>query len=191
MEYKRLGPRFLQLILIILQPGNNDLLSGQRMQKFDLKRASRAMKTTTKLIIVLLTAFQIVGAQVTLRGRVTDDKGISLPGANVLLQGTYDGASADTGGYFKFRTSESGQQTLVASFIGYKTFTKEIDLADVSQPITLVLEEQSGEIKGVIITAGAFETGELKRPIVLQLKLRMICSMRNLTQKQELNTKMP
>jgi len=138
------------------------------MQIFDLKRIPIAMKKIIRLTIVLLAVLQIAGAQVTLRGRVTDDKGISLPGANILLQGTYDGASADTGGYFKFRTAESGQQILVASFIGYKTITKEINLADVSQPINVVLEEQSGEIKGVVITAGAFETGELKRPIVLK-----------------------
>jgi hypothetical protein len=85
-----------------------------------------------------------------------------------MLQGTYDGASADTGGYFSFRTQDTGKQILVISYIGYKTVTIETDLSDVSRPMAIILEEQSGEIKGVIITAGAFETGDLKRPIVLK-----------------------
>ncbi len=45
------------------------------------------------------------------------------------LRETYDGASADTAGYFSFKTTETGKQTLVVSFVGYKTVEKDIDLS--------------------------------------------------------------
>ncbi|MFA5818223.1 MAG: TonB-dependent receptor [Bacteroidales bacterium] len=125
------------------------------------------MKTVVQLLILLLFGCKFSDAQITLHGRVTDYKGQTLPGANVMLKGTYDGAS-DTGGCFLFKTREMGKQILMVSFIGYKTAEREIDLSAAPMPIEVVLEEQSGEIKGVIITAGAFETGELKRAIVLK-----------------------
>ena len=125
------------------------------------------MKTITSLIIFLfLTGY--VHSQVILKGRVIDNDGISMPGANVSLRETYDGASTDTAGYFSFKTTETGKQTLVVSFVGYKTIEKEIDLSSRVEPVEIVLTPQAGEIGSAIVTAGAFETGDLKRPIVLK-----------------------
>jgi hypothetical protein len=126
------------------------------------------MKYKALTYILLLANWACLCAQVTLQGKVTDMNGNSLPGANVSIKDTYDGVSADTGGCFRFRTLEQGGQILVVSYIGYKTVEREIDLSAVVDPIEVVMEEQAGEIKGVIVTAGAFETGELKRPIVLK-----------------------
>ena len=126
------------------------------------------MKTLVQLVILIVFGCKFSDAQITLRGKVLDTKGQTLPGANIMLRDTYDGASADTGGCFKFITRETGRQMLVVSFIGYKTAERELDLSAPPAPIEVILEEQSGEIKGVIITAGAFETGELRRPIVLK-----------------------
>ena len=126
------------------------------------------MKTFIQFLILLIITIGYCNAQVTISGRVIDDKGQPLPGANVMVKGTYDGATADTAGCFLFKTQESGKQILVISFVGYKTAEKEIDLSVIPSTIEIILEEQVGEIKGVVITAGAFETGELKRPIVLK-----------------------
>ena len=126
------------------------------------------MKTFLQSVLIFLLGTSLVSAQVTVRGRVTDKNGQSLPGSNIMIKGTYDGSSADTAGYFHFKTMEKGPQIIVASFVGYKTTEKEIDLSAPSVLIEINLEEQIGEIKGVVITAGAFETGDLKRPIVLK-----------------------
>jgi hypothetical protein len=125
------------------------------------------MKTITCLIVLFfLTGFTY--SQTILKGRVTDNDGISLPGANVSIRDTYDGASADTAGYFSFRTTESGKHILVVSFVGYKTVEKDIDLTASTEPVEIVLTPRAGEISSAIVTAGAFETGDLKRPIVLK-----------------------
>jgi hypothetical protein len=125
------------------------------------------MKTITSLMIFFFIAGS-VNSQVMLKGRVTDNDGMSLPGANVSIRETYDGASADTSGYFSFKTTETGKQVLVISFIGYKTIEKDIDLSIPVEPFEIVLTPQAGEISSAIVTAGAFETGDLKRPIVLK-----------------------
>lgn len=62
---------------------------------------------------------------VTVRGRVTDDKGMGLPGANVLIKGTTTGTVTDTDGAYSLSVP-TGTETLVISFIGYTS--KEVAL---------------------------------------------------------------
>jgi hypothetical protein len=125
------------------------------------------MKTATSLILFFFLAIS-VNSQVIVKGRVTDNDGLSLPGANVSIMETYDGTSTDTAGYFSFKTTETGKQILVASFVGFKTVEKDIDLSVAIEPFEIMLTPQAGEISSAIVTAGAFETGDLKRPIVLK-----------------------
>ncbi|GAA3951746.1 TonB-dependent receptor [Hymenobacter algoricola] len=56
-------------------------------------------------------------ADVTITGRVVDEKGGGLPGVNVVAKGTANGTQTDTDGRFKITTD--GEATLVFSFIGY------------------------------------------------------------------------
>ena len=48
------------------------------------------------MILTLLTGS--LYSQIVIKGRVTDNEGMSMPGANVSIRETYDGASADTSG---------------------------------------------------------------------------------------------
>ncbi|HUX95783.1 MAG TPA: TonB-dependent receptor [Bacteroidales bacterium] len=126
------------------------------------------MKTLLLIFVLIFSGNSIIDAQSIVSGRVTDRNGESLRGANVMVKRTYDGASTDTTGCFKFSTKESGDQVIVVSFIGYKKVEKTISLSESTAPIAITIEEQIGELKGVVISAGAFETGDLKRPIVLK-----------------------
>ena len=49
--------------------------------------------------------------QTTISGSVTDPSGIPIIGANIYLDGTYDGASSDDTGNFLFTTEETDEQT--------------------------------------------------------------------------------
>jgi hypothetical protein len=115
-------------------------------------------------IIILFLVTLVSSAQVRVRGQVNDEGGLPLPGANVMIRDTYDGTTTDTAGVFEFETAETGRQLLVVSFIGYRTWAQEIELSDTLAPVTVVLEEQPGEVKAVVITAGSFDSGDLSRP---------------------------
>jgi carbamoylphosphate synthase small subunit len=59
-------------------------------------------------------------------------------GANVYLEGTYDGATSDERGNFEFSTSAEGIQALVISYMSYETqiITKEVtELSDLKSGI--------------------------------------------------------
>lgn len=79
--------------------------------------------------------------KITVKGRITDDKGEPLPGANVLVKGTNIGTSADADGNYTI-TFTKGRKTdiLVFSFIG--TETKEFDVS-ASSVMDVTLETSS------------------------------------------------
>lgn len=126
------------------------------------------MKIFFYIMLFCILSHGSLDAQVLITGTVLDRDGQSLPGANVSIKGSYDGASADTAGCFRFKTTAIGKQILIVSYVGYKTVEMEMDLSLPPAPVQITLDWQPGEIKSVVVTAGAFETGDLKRPIVLK-----------------------
>jgi TonB-dependent starch-binding outer membrane protein SusC len=57
-------------------------------------------------------------ADIQVTGRVSDDAGNPLPGVNILLKGTAQGATTDTDGRFSLAVPD-GSAVLVITFIGY------------------------------------------------------------------------
>ncbi|MBD2752331.1 TonB-dependent receptor [Spirosoma validum] len=117
-------------------------------------------------LFLLLGVTLSASAQSTLTGRVMDQKGRALPGANVFLQGTYDGANTDSTGNFRF-TSAKDTATLLVSYIGYEPFSKKISIGQ-STPFTIRLTETANELNTVVITAGSFEASDEKRMTMLK-----------------------
>jgi len=78
------------------------------------------MKTkflTHLLSFTLTVVFGFSMHSQSISGTVTDDNGVALPGATVLVQGTTNGVSTDFDGAFTI--SATSDDTLVFSFIGY------------------------------------------------------------------------
>ena len=78
------------------------------------------------LFILLYGMILTVSAQVQISGIVETESGDPVTGANVYLQGSYDGGTTDSGGVFSFMTTHSGSQILIASFIGFVNHTRDI-----------------------------------------------------------------
>lgn len=119
------------------------------------------------LFLFILAASQAIG-QTTIKGQVRDTDGLTIPGANIYLKNTFDGAVSMADGTFTFSTSEIGEQTLVVSFVGYKTLERPITISEAKLTINLILEEEINKLDGVTITAGAFEASDVKKVTVLK-----------------------
>lgn len=72
-------------------------------------------KNVFKIILMTLFSLSIYAQQFS--GNVTDENGIPLPGASVIVQGTNSGVVTDFDGNFSIETSIG--ETLVISFVGY------------------------------------------------------------------------
>ncbi|MCL3780484.1 TonB-dependent receptor [Prolixibacteraceae bacterium JC049] len=112
-----------------------------------------------KYILLLFTTFLSVQlfAQSTVAGKVTDKKGVPIIGANIYIEGTYDGASTDAEGNFRFKTDAKGMQTLIASFIGYNELKISMNVFQMKE-VHLELKESIHSVDAVTVTAGTFST---------------------------------
>ena len=122
-----------------------------------------------KPLCLFLVAFLAVASygQQTISGMVVDAKNKPIVGANVYIEGTYDGSSSDEQGNFSFTTTANGNQTLVISFLTYETLKLAIDVATYKNRVIL-LKESSNTLDAVVITAGTFSAGEKSRVSVLK-----------------------
>lgn len=124
----------------------------------------------TPLLLAALVFFTLsLHAQTTIiEGRVTDASKNPLTGANILLRDTYDGATSDTLGNFRFETEETGVQTLQVTYLGFDSVVQKITLTGGVFRINPVMKEGFNELKVVVISAGAFEASDEKKVTVLK-----------------------
>lgn len=106
-------------------------------------------------------------AQTIISGIVTDKSNKPISGANVYLEGTYDGGSTIEDGKFSFETSETGTQTLVISMI---SFEPRYEVGDVTylNNLNIQLVEAINQLTGVTLSAGTFEAGDNSKVSVLK-----------------------
>jgi len=106
--------------------------------------------------------------QTLVSGVVTDERGAPIPGANISIEGTYDGTSTGADGKFQFETNETGAQTVAITFVGFRAFRQAVDLTGEAIHLTVSLIEEINQLEAVVISAGSFTAGEEKRRIVLK-----------------------
>lgn len=102
-------------------------------------------------------------AQVSISGKIIDTKGAILTGASITIKDSYDGATSDSLGRFRFTTTEKGSRVLVVTFTGYTTSEQKITIGNEPLNFTIELKEEFNELKAVVITAGTFEASDKKR----------------------------
>lgn len=119
------------------------------------------------LIIILFFISQWGLAQVTISGKVTDGNNHPISGANVYLDGTYDGATTNDSGDFLFSTEEEGVQALVISFLSYETRTILQDVSKLSN-LEIKLREDVESLDTVVLSAGTFEANDNSKVSVLK-----------------------
>lgn len=111
--------------------------------------------------------FGIIHAQHTVSGTVIQKNGLPVFGANVYLEGTYDGASTNEQGKFSFTTRETGIQTLVISYITFEPFMMAADVLQLSG-LKLTLKEDFNSLDTVVISAGSLEASDNSKVSVLK-----------------------
>ncbi|SDH35234.1 TonB-dependent receptor [Winogradskyella thalassocola] len=116
-------------------------------------------------VILFITSFGF--AQTTISGKVVDYKNAPVIGANVYLEGTYDGATSDEKGEFSFSTNETGVQTLIISFLSFETKTIIEDVSKLKN-LQVRLREDVESLDAVIISAGTFEASDNSKVSVLK-----------------------
>lgn len=119
------------------------------------------------IILLHFITITILKAQTVLSGQVNDNKKKPIAGVSITIRDSYDGATTDSTGNFKFSTTDKGLKTIIITAIGYKGFEQEINLDNPLPPFSFSLKEEFDEMKAVVISAGSFEASDKKRTTVL------------------------
>ena len=119
-------------------------------------------------LISCLLLVQGAFAQHRISGTVTDTKGKPIRGASVYLENTIDGGTADSTGVFHFTTTETGNQTIVASEVSHETGGLPIVISGDVSGIVLKLKDVPRNLDVVVITAGSFDASNDKTKTVLK-----------------------
>ncbi|MBS1607845.1 MAG: TonB-dependent receptor [Bacteroidetes bacterium] len=120
------------------------------------------MRQLITLSLFLMALSQLY-SQVTISGKIKDNKGKPVPGASVSLKDTYDGAVSDSAGNYIFTTSEKGDFIFLVTNIGYKSFEQRITIGTVALSIDVTMKEELSELKAVTVISGSFAAGDTKR----------------------------
>lgn len=129
-----------------------------------LSQLKNMFSVNHRLLLICMLFFSFTGtAQVTIKGVVKDQKGNPVAGASITIKDSYDGATSDSSGKYSFRTTEKGQQLMVVSSIGYKTYEQPLKLETGVLTIDITMKQEVTELSAVVLSAGTFEASDRKR----------------------------
>ncbi|MCF2492169.1 SusC/RagA family TonB-linked outer membrane protein [Dyadobacter chenhuakuii] len=109
------------------------------------------------LLTLLVAAFFVSPSYAQNRqitGKVSDENGAGLPGANVLIKGTTRGTTSDADGGFSIGVS-AGESTLIISSVGY--MPKEVSITPTMTTLQISLEPDVKNLGEVVVTALGIE----------------------------------
>ena len=135
------------------------------------------MKQILFICLLQLLVYAAYG-QFTISGKIIDETGNPLPGANIILENTYHGTSTDLEGNFKFTKIKKGEYVLKISYIGYTSVNKKVKVdanvyLDISLEPAMILGDE------VIISATRVSD---KVPVAFTTMEKEVINERNIGQ---------
>ena len=132
------------------------------------------MRTFNKIVFLLIASSCLLLAQkkTVIEGTVKDENKNPLPFVNVFLMNSSDGGMSTENGTFLFRTSLTGKATLIASIVGYKNYSIELDL-NTTRKISLhiVLNEDAVKLKETLVTASSYSSEKEKGLVISRMDI--------------------
>lgn len=118
------------------------------------------------LFVVCLLATFLSNAQekFSLKGKITNEMGEPISGANVYVKSIKRGVSSDDFGNYNIKGIAKGTYKINISFIGFKTIDKTIAI-NKNTIKNFVLEEEGYALEGLVITAQKREQRNKEVPI--------------------------
>ncbi len=100
--------------------------SAQDMVALETPKEQTVTRVATKLTPI------VQEKEYTVKGLVTDEANLPLPGVNVVLKGSTTGIQTDFEGVFEFPQKLKAGDVLIFSYIGYDTKTYKVKAGDSS-----------------------------------------------------------
>jgi hypothetical protein len=117
-----------------------------------LRDKTEIMKKLSFLLLVILAGTAMAQDNATISGYLKDGKnGESLIGVTIYKKHSQTGTSTNAYGFYSL-TLPKGQDTIMFSFIGYKTIQRAVNLTG-NQTINIELEEEGKDLDEVVVSS--------------------------------------
>lgn len=100
-------------------------------------------------LFLCLISQQIFAQERQIKGKVTDESSVPLPGVSVYLKDTSIGVATDFDGFFSIQVPDEISEVLVFSYLGFQR--KEILLESEKDHYDIVLEEDAQSLNEVVV----------------------------------------
>ena len=121
------------------------------------------MKTILKLFTMLFCVVSF--AQTTVKGKISDNTGLPLPGANIVVVGTSSGTVTDFDGNYTLTVNQEPPFSVRISYAGFETQT--IEVTTNNQTIDISLSE-GNSLDEVIISASRTPERIFESPVTVE-----------------------
>ncbi len=105
-----------------------------------------------KLVFFICTLVSSITFGQSIKGTIKDLNNQPIPGVNVILENTSKGSQTDFDGNYEISNVDNGTYTLIASFIGYSTFSKQVEINGNDIILNIDLMEEATTLDDIIIT---------------------------------------
>lgn len=121
------------------------------------------MKTILKLFTMLFCVVSF--AQTTIKGKITDNTGLPLPGANIVVVGTSSGTISDFDGNYTLTVEQVPPFSIRISYAGFEPQTIEITTNNQTVDISLA---EGNELDEVVISASRTPERIFESPVTVE-----------------------
>ena len=124
------------------------------------------------ILLSLITASMSYGQEkARIYGTVTTKKGKPIEGANLVLEGTIDGATSDKDGKFEFETKKTGEFNLLITALDYSEQAIAISIEEGQQTELKIVMLKEVTTDEIVVTASSFVTGENSKLTLTPLEI--------------------
>lgn len=119
------------------------------------------------LVLIMGLFIQPLFAQTrTVKGTVTDESGIPMPGVTIVIKNTTQGVTTDFDGKYTIQAKQG--DVLVFSYVGFSTQEKSISGGSGSLTVNVTLKEDTQQLGEVVVTALGIKRSEKALGYALQ-----------------------
>ncbi|MEM0939821.1 MAG: TonB-dependent receptor, partial [Bacteroidota bacterium] len=121
-------------------------------------------------ITVQVTPKDVKNQKGHLKGRLTDIKGNSIPGATIRIKGTTIGNITDLDGWYTLPDLKAGSYTLFISSLGFQRTEQSIEIIGGSTvDLQTTLKDEVGKLDEVVVLGKSQEQLKMEEPIKVEV----------------------
>ena len=123
------------------------------VQKTKKMKSAKFLKLVFFTLLVACFSGSIFAQNGNIQGTVSDENGLSLPGANIVISDIDKGAISDFDGRFSLINVPAGVHTLTFTYLGYTDVEQEVLVeADKTATVTIFISPKAVELEGAVVT---------------------------------------